>query len=234
MSRPLYRVFTEVPPRYDLINSVITWGLDRQWRKIAAEECLKDSPKSILDLGCGTGDLAIAVCRLRGKGIRVVGLDYSPPMLGLARQKAASLSEGRYISFIQGGAASLPFHDASFDCAGISFAFRNLTYKNSLAKQHLTEVRRVLITGGRFVIVETSQPDSRLIRKIFHRYLRWFVYPVGFWLSGNKGAYHYLAESAASFYTAEEVNKMLLAAGFREVEYQPLLFGAAGLHIAVK
>jgi demethylmenaquinone methyltransferase/2-methoxy-6-polyprenyl-1,4-benzoquinol methylase len=234
VSRPLYRMFTEVPPRYDLINAVITWGLDRRWRKIATAECLKNKPKRVLDLGCGTGDLAIAVCRLGGGGISVVGIDYSPPMLEIARQKAASLIERRHVSFIQGDAASLPFPDASFDGAGISFAFRNLTYKNPLAKQHLTEVRRVLTAGGKYVIVETSQPNSRLIRRLFHFYLRWFVCPLGFWLSGNRGAYRYLAESAASFYTAGEVKKMLLAAGFREVEYRPLLFGAAGLHIAVK
>lgn len=234
MSRPLQRMFTEVPPRYDLINSVITWGLDRWWRKIAAEECLKNRPEKVLDLCCGTGDLAIAVCRLGGSGVSVVGLDYSPPMLEIARQKAASSGNCQRVSFIQGDAASLPFPDDYFDGAGISFAFRNLTYKTPLAGKHLTEVSRVLSTGGRFVIVETSQPNSRLIRRLFHWYLRWFVYPVGAWLSRNRGAYRYLAESAASFYTSGEVRDMLLAAGFREVKYRPLLFGAAGIHFAVK
>jgi len=234
LSRPLHRMFAEVPPRYDLINSVITWGLDRWWRKIVAEECLKNNPKKVLDLCCGTGDLAVTVCRRGKRRLSLVGIDYSPLMLELARKKAASLDNCQNISFIHGDAASLPFPDASFDCAGISFAFRNLTYKNPLAGKHLTEVRRVLTTGGRFVIVETSQPNSRLIRRMFHWYLRCFVYPVGFWLSGHKGAYHYLAESAASFYTADEVRNMLLEAGFREVKYRPLLFGAAGIHIAVK
>jgi demethylmenaquinone methyltransferase/2-methoxy-6-polyprenyl-1,4-benzoquinol methylase len=82
--------------------------------------------------------------------------------------------------------------------------------------------------------VESSQPGSKLIRRVFHGYLRWFVRNVGFCLSGNKGAYSYLAESAASFYTAGEVKDMLLGAGFREVCYRPFLFGAAGIHIAVK
>ncbi len=234
MSRPLQRMFTEVPPRYDLINSVVTWGFDRRWREKAAQECLKHEPKRVLDLCCGTGDLAVTVCRLEERGVRVVGLDYSPPMLEIARQKAAFLAGDRYISFIHGDAASLPFPDASFDCVGISFAFRNLTYKNPLFRQHLTEVYRVLTAEGRYVIVETSQPDSRLFRRIFHWYLRWFVRRVGFWLSGNRGAYNYLAESAANFYTAEEVENMLLEAGFREVRYRPLFYGVAGIHIAVK
>jgi len=232
--RPLQRMFTEVPSRYDLINTVVTWGLDRRWRKKAASECLKDKPGKVLDLGCGTGDLAINVCRL-GKGkVSVVGIDYSLPMLQIARKKAAPSENCREISFIHGDVASLPFPDTSFNCVGISFAFRNLTYKNPLAKKHLAEVWRVLTAGGRYVIVETSQPGSKLIRRMFHWYLRWFVKHVSFWLSGNKEAYNYLAKSAAGFYSAEEVKDMLLAAGFREVRHRPILFGAAGIHVAVK
>ena len=227
-------MFTEVPPRYDLVNTVVTGGLDRRWRRLAAEECLRNKPEKFLDLCCGTGDLALTVCRLGKGGVSVAGIDYSPPMLAIARAKSASLPEGRQASFIHGDAARLPFPDASFDCVGISFAFRNLTYKNPLAEQHLNEVRRILTAGGRYVIVETSQPNSRIIRRMFHRYLRWFVCNIGFWLSGNKGAYNYLAESAASFYTAEEVKNMLLKAGFREIRYRRFLFGAAGIHIAVK
>ena len=191
---------------------------------MAAEECLRNKPEKFLDLCCGTGDLALTVRRLGGGGVSVAGIDYSLPMLEIARAKTASWNEGRHISFIHGDAGSLPFPDASFDCVGISFAFRNLTYKNPLARQHFTEVWRVLAGGGRYIIVETSQPRSRFIRRIFHRYLRWFVRNVGFWLSGNKGAYNYLAESAAGFYTAEEVKDMQLEAGFREDFYPPLMF----------
>lgn len=227
-------MFLEVPPRYDLINTVVTWGRDRRWRRMAAEECLRNKPEKFLDLCCGTGDLALSVRRIGGGGVSVAGIDYSLPMLEIARAKTVSWNESRHISFIHGDAGSLPFPDASFGCIGISFAFRNLTYKNPLARQYLTEVWRVLAGGGRYVIVETSQPNSKLIRRMFHCYLHWFVRNVGFWLSGNKGAYSYLAESAASFYTAEEVRGMLLEAGFREVRYRSFLFGAAGIHVAVK
>ena len=227
-------MFTEVPPRYDTVNTVVTWGLDRRWRHMAAKECLKDRPEKFLDLCCGTGDLALTVCRLGGGGVSVGGIDYSLPMLAIARAKSVSCAGGRRVSFIHGDAASLPFPDASIGCVGISFAFRNLTYKNPVARQHLAEVWRVLAAGGRYVIVETSQPHSRFIRRMFHYYLRWFVRTVGFWLSGNKGAYSYLEESATGFYTAEEVRDMLLEAGFRDVRYRPLLFGATGIHIAVK
>ncbi len=138
------------------------------------------------------------------------------------------------MKFIHGEATQLPFPDGHFDCVGISFAFRNLTYKNPLGPPHLAEVKRVLKSGGRYVIVESSQPANRVIRTLFHLYLRAFVAPVGILLSGNKSAYRYLAESASRFYSPQEVREMLLAAGFRDVTYRPLFFGAAGIHVATK
>ncbi len=141
---------------------------------------------------------------------------------------------GKRISFTCGDAAELPFPDGYLDCVGISFAFRNLTYKNPLAGQHIAEVLRVLRDGGRFVIVETCQPRSRLIRKLFHLYLRWFAFRLGYLLSGNRGAYHYLAESAARFYNPGEVKEILLTAGFSKVSFRPLFLGVAGIYVAVK
>jgi len=231
--RPLYNMFTAVPPRYDLVNHLITWGLDRRWRHQAARECLASHPARVLDLGCGTGDLALNLARMSQDVIRIAGLDYSRPMLERAARKAAGLPGVRPY-FIQGDAAKLPFPDRSFDCIGISFAFRNLTYKNLLSPQYLAEILRVLRHDGRFIIVESSQPKSKLVRRLFHLYLRWFVYHTGSLVSGNKGAYRYLTESAARFYTPAELKELLLDAGFRKVSYRPLFFGAAGIHVAVK
>jgi demethylmenaquinone methyltransferase/2-methoxy-6-polyprenyl-1,4-benzoquinol methylase len=228
-SKPLHGMFTAVPPRYDLVNRIITWGFDRRWREAAARTCLASSPKRVLDLGCGTGDLTIAIARLAGE-VEIVGLDYSQPMLEIARRKAKGLK----VAFVNGDAANLAFPDNYFDCVGISFAFRNLTYRNPLTQRALSEVLRVLKPGGRFVIVESSQPKSRLIRWLFHLYLRWYVFSVGYLLSGNRGAYQYLAESSVRFYTPEEVKGLLLNAGFRRVSYRPLLFGVAGIHVAVR
>ena len=231
-SKPLYDMFTAVPRRYDLVNHVITWGLDRRWRRKAAEECLALKPQRVLDICCGTGDLALTLARLAGDNIEVVGLDYSQTMLDIAAKKAGALF-GK-LSFVHGNADNLPFPNGSFDCAGISFAFRNLTHKNQLAQRHIAEVLRVLSPGGRFIIVETSQPEAKLIRKLFHLYLRWFVLRVGSLLSGNRGAYHYLAESAARFYAADELKEILIDAGFRQVSFRPLFFGAVGIHVAIK
>lgn len=227
-------MFTAVPRRYDLINHIITWGMDRWWRLKAARECLRSHPGKVLDLCCGTGDLAINMARLAETNVELSGIDYSQPMLEIAAKKAESPATGRKISFIYGDVANLPFPDGYFDCVGISFAFRNLTYKNPLVQCHIAEVCRVLSSNGRFVIVETSQPKSKLIRKLFHLYLRWFVSRAGHLLSGNRGAYYYLAESAARFYTSDELEELLVTAGFRRVSFQPLLFGAIGIHVAVK
>ena len=227
-------MFTAVPHHYDLINHVITLGLDKRWRWKAARECLTSQPERVLDLCCGTGDLAINLAQQAENNVALTGIDYSRPMLEIATKKTGLLAGDRKISFIYGDAANLPFPDRYFDCVGISFAFRNLTYKNPLARHHLAEVLRVLGAGGRFVIAETSQPKSKLIRKLYHLYLRWFAFRAGYLLSGNRQAYHYLAESAARFSTPEEVGEMLITAGFRQVSFHPFFLGAAGIHVAVK
>jgi demethylmenaquinone methyltransferase/2-methoxy-6-polyprenyl-1,4-benzoquinol methylase len=227
-------MFTAVPPRYDFINHIITLGQDERWRKLAAMACLEGKASCILDLGCGTGDLALNIARLAGKDVQISGLDYSLPMLELAQRKAKKSGYGDKVAFIQGEATRIPFPDGHFDCVGISFAFRNLTYKNPLCELHLGEVLRVLKPGGRYVIVESSQPQNRLIRALCHYYLRAFVKSAGILLSGNRGAYRYLAESAADYYSPGEVREMLLQAGFRDVTYRPLLLGAAGIHVATR
>ena len=231
---PLHGMFTAVPPRYDLVNRIITLGQDRRWRRLAALSCLEDNPARVLDLGCGTGDLTINLARLAEKNVKITGLDYSLPMLERAREKAARAGVDERVDFVHGDASHLPFSDGYFDTVGISFAFRNLTYKNPLSAPHFAEVLRVLRPGGRYVIVESSQPENTIIRSLFHFYVRAFVKPMGILLSGNRGAYSYLAESAARFYTPRKVRGMLLAMGFRSVTYRPLLFGAAGIHVAVK
>jgi demethylmenaquinone methyltransferase/2-methoxy-6-polyprenyl-1,4-benzoquinol methylase len=231
---PLHIMFTAVPPRYDLVNRIITLGMDKRWRRLAAQACLETKPKRILDIGCGTGDLTINIARLASKGTEIIGLDYSLPMLEKARQKAVKAGVNQKIRFIEGEASHLPFPNASFDVAAISFAFRNLTYKNPVASAHLAEVLRILKPGGRYVIMESSQPKNCFIRANFHFYVHIFVMPVGIILSGNKSAYRYLGDSMRHYFSPGEVKDMLLKAGFREVRYRPLFFGAAGIHVAFK
>ena len=233
-NKPLHGIFRAIPHRYDLINRIITWGFDERWRLRAARECFNSHPEKLLDLCCGTGDLAIRLANLADTDAKVVGVDYSLPMLESAVKKAKQLARGRRFSFVYGDVADLPFLDDSLDCIGISFAFRNLTYKNPLVKRYLAEVLRVLKPQGKFVIVESSQPKNKLIRRLFHLYLRQFVFRIGYRLSGNRGAYHYLAESASRFYTADEIKDLLITTGFPEVSFRQLFLGAAAIHVAIK
>ena len=230
--QPLHNIFTDIPPRYDLINHLFTWGMDSRWRLKAAKECLSSNPRRVLDLACGTGDLAITIAQLAKSDIEITGLDFSQPMLDIARQKAKDA--GQNIKFISGDAVNLPFPEGHFDCVGISFAFRNLTYKHPQANKHISEVLRVLKPGGRFIIVESSQPGNRIVSSVDHFYLRTFVYRLGWWLSGNRNAYNYLTKSASRYNTAEELKTVLLSSGFSKVNFQRLLFGAAAIHTAVK
>jgi len=230
----IHRMFTAVPPRYDLINHIMTFGQDIRWRRLAAKACLEIKPQRVLDIGCGTGDLTITIARSAGKGVEVTGVDFSRPMLELAEKKAIESGVGGKVKFVYGEAADLPFPDGHFDCVGISFAFRNLTYKNPVKEKHLSEVLRVLKQNGRYVIVESSQPANRTIKTLFDLFLRGFVAPVGSLISNNRGAYSYLAESVSHFYSPPEVKQMLLTAGFSHVSYRPLVFGTAGIHVATK
>jgi demethylmenaquinone methyltransferase/2-methoxy-6-polyprenyl-1,4-benzoquinol methylase len=225
-------MFVAVPPRYDIVNHVVTLGLDTRWRRLAACEVLSGMPGTFLDIGCGTGDLALAAASMSTMNTSIAGLDYSQPMLDRAVIKAAKRAAA--VSFIRGDVAALPFPNGSLDGVGISFAFRNLTYRNPLTKQYLAEVLRVLRPGGRFIIVESSQPPNRVFRWLFQRYVRWFVRPAGIAVSGNPGAYRYLAESVARFYTADEVVSLLMNSGFNRAGYKRLFFGAAAVHTAVK
>jgi len=230
--RPLYHVFTRIPDRYDLINHVITLGMDSGWRRQAALACLQERPGRILDICCGTGDLAITITQLAPYTPEITGADYSQPMLEIATAKA--IASGKNIRFINADVALLPFDDSYFDCIGISFAFRNLTYKNPMTQSYLNEILRVLKPGGRFVIVESSQPKSPFIRFLDHLYLRLWVFTSGYILSGNKGAYRYLAESARHFYSTEEMQDFLLKAGFKQAAAKSLFFGAAAVYTAEK
>jgi demethylmenaquinone methyltransferase/2-methoxy-6-polyprenyl-1,4-benzoquinol methylase len=231
---PLHGIFTAVPPHYDLTNHIGTLGMDKRWREITAQVCLETKPHKVLDIGCGTGDLTINIARLAPKRTEVIGLDYSQPMLERARSKAEKAGVGKSIRFIEGEASHMPFPDAYFDVTAISFAFRNLTYKNPECLPHLAEVLRVLKPSGRYIIVESSQPENGFIRACFHLYLRAFVKPMGMLISRNRGAYRYLDESIRKYYSPREVRDLLISAGFREVKYHPLFFGAVGIHVALK
>jgi demethylmenaquinone methyltransferase/2-methoxy-6-polyprenyl-1,4-benzoquinol methylase len=225
--KPLQKMFNQVPESYDFLNRLLTLRLDEYWRKKAAKRIIEEAPDKIMDLGTGTGDLAIRVARKLPIS-QVTGYDFSAPMLNVA-QKKANKRALKNIEFIEGDAAEMPFEDNRFDVIAISFAFRNITFKNPNTSLYLKEVLRTLKPGGKFIIVESSQPRNKLIRSGFHAYLQHIVSGIGGKLSKSKGAYHYLAYSAKNFYTRENLTKLLENQGFENTRHMPLLFGAAAV-----
>jgi len=227
-------MFDRVPDRYDLVNAVVTLGLDKRWRKLAVRACLERGPRRILDICTGTGDLAVALAEAADERSEIVAADFSAPMLEEARHKAEGTGLARRVELARVDAAALPFEDGAFDAVGVSFGFRNLTYKNKNRDLHLSEIARIVAPEGRFVIVESSQPSSSVFRAGFRLYLGAWVKTMGGLVSGQRGAYRYLARSARDFYEPREVEQLLLDAGFAEVTTTPLLAGAAALHVASK
>lgn len=226
-------MFTDVPPSYDFVNRVLTWRFDVIWRKKAASESLKNSPSKILDLCTGTGDLALQIRKKTESGAKVFALDYSKPMLKLAITKA---NKKKYddITFIHADVANIPFPDSHFDSVGIAFAFRNLTFNNPDHDIFLKEIYRIIKSGGRFVIVETSQPKNKLLRSLFHFYMKHITSPLGGFLSGNRGAYRYLAHSAINYWNDQEATGYLKSYGFSQVTTKMILGGISAIYVAIK
>jgi demethylmenaquinone methyltransferase/2-methoxy-6-polyprenyl-1,4-benzoquinol methylase len=231
--RPTQQIFTEVPPRYDILNRILTLNQDEGWRKKTADRVLENKPARVLDLCCGTADLMMHIARKAEPSTELFGLDFSHTMLERAMEKVAVFGKDR-VKLIQGDAGNMPFSDNYFDSVGISFGFRNLTFENPDAQLHISEVLRVLKPGGRFVIVETSQPENKLIRGGYHFYQKYITAPIGGILSGNRPAYDYLAYSANHYYSIPEISKLLKDAGFSKVTGIPLLLGATAIVIAEK
>jgi len=185
-----------------------------------------------MDLCSGTGDLAIELAVMGGRQTDVISVDFCEPMLELAKYKAGKIGLRGRIKFQVADAAALPFDDNYFNVVGIAFGFRNLTFRNPRSELYLKEILRVISPGGRFIIIETSQPRSRFIRRLFNFYLSTIVAPVGKAVSHHPSAYRYLAHSAKNFFGPCEVGDLLLDAGFASIDHTALWRGIAAIHVA--
>jgi demethylmenaquinone methyltransferase/2-methoxy-6-polyprenyl-1,4-benzoquinol methylase len=214
----LRRMFDRIAPVYDVMNRVMTAGLDRRWRKLAVREVVWPGDR-VLDACCGTGDLAVEAER---RGGRVVGLDFSEQMLERARKKSGT------IEWVRGDALALPFADGDFDAATVGFGVRNLDDLD----RGLSELRRVLRAGGKLAVLEITRPRG-ILRPFFRVWLDAVIPLAGRVLPGGK-AYTYLPASVRRFPGPEHLSKLLENAGFHDVRYRLLGGGSVALHTAVK
>jgi len=230
---PLHDYYSKIYKRYDLVNRLFTFGLDKKWRREAAIRCLEFNPKKVIDLCCGTGDLVIAIKKSSGSSTEVVGFDFNESMLKIAREKALKTKVGE-VEFVKGDAVSIPFASGIFDCMTIGFGFRNLTFDNDGSVQYLREMHRILKTGGHILILESSVPTQSIIRFYYTLYLKFILVPLGGLITGNWRAYNYLVRSTLSFFSLTDLKELLIEYRFRVISVQQFFLGTANLIIAVK
>jgi demethylmenaquinone methyltransferase / 2-methoxy-6-polyprenyl-1,4-benzoquinol methylase len=207
-------MFDRIAPVYDLMNRVMTAGLDLRWRRLTAQAVVRPGDR-VLDACCGTGDLAIAALKAGGK---VTGLDFSPGMLERARRKSPA------VTWVEGDLLALSFDDASFEAATVGFGVRNV----SDLERALAELRRVLAAGGRVGILEITAPRG-LLAPFYRLWFDRIVPLLGKLLKGGE-AYSYLPASVRRFPGPDDLSRLMQAAGFEEVDYRLFAGGIVALH----
>ncbi|MGI6294625.1 MAG: bifunctional demethylmenaquinone methyltransferase/2-methoxy-6-polyprenyl-1,4-benzoquinol methylase UbiE [Armatimonadota bacterium] len=222
-------LFSAIAGRYDLMNSVLSLTRHRAWRRHAVRLADLKPGGSALDCCCGTGDFAFELARAVGKQGRVVGVDFSQPMIELANKKAAQSRIG-YIEFIAANACELPFADDSFDCVTIGFGVRNLADIDA----GLMEIARVLKPHGRLVCLETGEVQSRLLRLPWKFYFHILTPYAAVIMGARKWAYEYLPRSAKGFLSRTELAAKFENCGLSDVYISDLMFGAVCIHIGKK
>jgi demethylmenaquinone methyltransferase/2-methoxy-6-polyprenyl-1,4-benzoquinol methylase len=221
-------MFGRIAHRYDLMNRLMSMGLDGGWRKLAAGETQLEAGDRALDIASGTGDLAFELAKRVGHTGFVVGIDIAREMLVLGREKSLRRQERR-VDHHEGDAMRLPYADGSFRAATMAFGGRNVP---DLAGA-FSEMKRVLTPGGRVVFLELNRPGLWGFRHLFDFYFHTFSPLVGGLLSGDRSAYEYLPRSVDNFESVEEISRCLHDAGLTQVRVRRLFFGACNLHIAV-
>jgi len=221
-------MFADIAPRYDLLNHLLSFNIDRGWRRkaIAGLDWSRKPSGVYLDLCAGTLDVAAELARQPGFSGWVLGADFVEAMLRAGRGKAT----GRAVFGVAADALALPMASASCDGAIAAFGVRNLTDLDA----GLREVARVVRPGGRFVILEFTTPPSAIVRAAYGFYSNRLLPFIGGMISGNPGAYRYLPESIARFPSAAELGGRLRSAGFTGVRWDLLTFGTVAIHVGTR
>jgi demethylmenaquinone methyltransferase / 2-methoxy-6-polyprenyl-1,4-benzoquinol methylase len=236
-ARQVRDMFTQIAPRYDLLNHLLSLQLDRLWRARVARRLrpLLDRPDALaLDLCCGTGDLALALSR-SGKA-RVIGADFSHAMLVRARIKSqlvpshSGLPAPDPMPLFEADALRLPFANGCFDLITTAFGFRNLANYEA----GLLEIQRVLKPGGTLAILEFTEPPHGPIGDLYRWYFRKILPRIGNWMSGDPSAYAYLPASVSGFFRPAELANLMAKAGYQSIDFRVWTLGTVALHTAKK
>lgn len=223
-------MFEAIAPRYDLLNVLISFGMHHGWRRRAIREALEVQPRVVLDVGTGTGDLALALLRGGGSGLEVVGLDFAGAMLKIARRRVEKAEAGERTRFVMGDALHPPLADASVDVVVSGFLLRNV----DRLPEVLAAMARVLRPGGRLVILEMTPMRRPLLRPLFRLYFNRWVPLLGRLVSRHANAYSWLPQSVDEFLSAEALADLIEAAGFSDVGVRRLGLGSVALHTATR
>lgn len=224
-------MFDKISGKYDLLNKVLSLGIDRNWRKKALSLLVEQRPLNLLDVATGTGDMVFMADQIL-KPAAITGIDLSAGMLEVAGKRKAALppETASKITFLKGDAENLPFQSNTFDAATVTFGVRNF---GDLHKG-LSEMQRVLKPGARIVVLEFTKPRIFPVRQLFDIYFRHILPLIGSWTSGDGRAYKYLYESVQAFPDYEAFNQELIKAGFERPTFTPLSLGICAIYTAYK
>lgn len=218
-------MFASISSRYDRANTVLSGGVHHLWRRRTVRWSGAKAGDRVLDCATGTGDLAVAFRKIVGERGEVIGTDFVPEMLELARAKAPG------IAFEVADVTQLPFADATFDISSISFGIRNVNDP----RKGIAELARVVKPGGRVMVLEFGQPRGRAFRILYDLYRKRVLPRVGGIVTGEKDAYEYLERSAGRFPSGDDFVQLMRESGrFRSIEFVPLTFGIAYLYKGVR
>jgi demethylmenaquinone methyltransferase / 2-methoxy-6-polyprenyl-1,4-benzoquinol methylase len=220
-------MFSRLAERYDLINDIMSFGLHRRWKRqtvaIALDGCRSDA--FLLDLCCGTADMCFLAEEIGPSDLRVTGVDFTLPMLAVARRR--KLQAQRRSAFSQADALALPFPNGTFDAITVGYGLRNIADP----EEALCEILRVLSPGGRAVILDFGKPENPIASALYHGFLRTMMPAVGWLFHRDPETYLYIPESLKKYPGQRGVAEMMAHAGFANVRYEERLLGTMGINV---